>query len=69
MRDAGLNPTVPFEKDILLVRISKFRIDFEHCMVLIGPPAAMDQHLNIRDPAAGTPGAAINDTIKRMGGR
>lgn len=69
MRDAGLDPTVPFEKDISLVRISKFRIDFEHGMVLVGPPAAMDQHVNIRDPAAGTPGADINDTIKRMGGK
>lgn len=69
MRDANLDPTVPFEKDTSLVKVSKFRIDFEHGIVLVGPPAAMDAHVEIRDPSAGRPGADVNDVVKKLGGR
>lgn len=69
MRDAGLEPTVPFEKDTSLVKVSKFRIDFEHGIVLVGPPGAMDEHVRIRDADAAQPGADINDPVKRLSGR
>jgi hypothetical protein len=69
MRDAGVDPTVPFEKDTSLVKVSKFRIDFEHGLVLVGPPEAVDRHVVIRDASADRPGAEINDVIKRLGGR
>ena len=69
MRDAGVDPTVPFEKDTSLVKVSKFRIDFEHGLVLVGSPEAGHRHVVIRDASADRPGAEINDVIKRLGGR
>ncbi len=69
MRGAGVDPTVPFEKDTSLVKVSKLRIDFEHGIVLVGPTAAMDEHVTIRDPEDGPPGAEVNDTIRKLTGR
>jgi hypothetical protein len=33
------------------------------------PPAAMEEHVAIRDPDYGAPGAEVNDAIKKLGGR
>lgn len=69
IRDAGMDPTAPFEKDISLVKVSKFRIDFEHGIMLVGPTDAMNQRVNVRGPDAAQPGAEVNDVVKRLGGR
>jgi hypothetical protein len=69
IRDAGIDPTVAFEKDTSLIKINGFKMVFESGMVLVGKSDDLAQRVSIRPENATRPGVDINDTIKRLGGR
>jgi len=69
LREAGVDPMVPFQKDTSLVKIEGFRMQFESGMVLVGKSDDLDQRVDIRPSSADTPGVDIKDTIKRLSGR
>jgi hypothetical protein len=69
LRDAGVEPTVPFQKDTSLVKIDGFRMQFESGMVLVGKKDDLDERVDIRPSSAETPGVDVKDTIKRLSGR
>jgi hypothetical protein len=69
LRDAGVEPTVPFQKDTSLVKIDGFRMQFESGMVLVGKKDDLDDRVEIHPSSADTPGVEIKDTIKRLSGR
>lgn len=69
LREAGIEPTVPFQKDTNLVKIEGFRMLFDSGMVLVGKKDDLDQRVSIRSQSADRPGVDINDTIKRLTGR
>lgn len=69
LRDAGVNPDVPFQKDTNLVKIEGFRMQFTSGMVLVGKSEDLDQRVQIRPPSADVPGVDVNDTIRRLSGR
>jgi hypothetical protein len=67
--EQGLDPDSAFQKDTSLVKTEKFRVVFEHGMVLLaarGDLAA--DRLQIDDAANGT-SVRISDSIKRLDGR
>jgi hypothetical protein len=69
LREAGVDPMVPFQKDTSLVKVEGFRMQFESGMVLVGKSDDLDQRVDIRPSSADSPGVDINDTIKRLSGR
>lgn len=69
MRDAGIDPTVPFQKDTSLVKVAGFRMVFDSGMVLVGKKDDLDQRVAIRPESDERPGVEINDTVKRLTGR
>jgi hypothetical protein len=69
LREGGVEPTVPFQKDTSLVKIDGFRMQFESGMVLVGKKDDLDQRVDIHPPSAEAPGVEIKDTIKRLSGR
>jgi hypothetical protein len=69
LREAGLDPIVPFQKDTSLVKIEGFRMQFDSGMVLVGKADDLDRRVEIRPSSADTPGVDIKDTIKRLSGR
>ncbi len=69
IRDAGINPTVAFQKDTSLVKIKGFRMVFESGMVLVGSSDDLEDRVTIRAADAARPGVDIDDAVKRLGGR
>lgn len=69
LRDVGVDPAVPFQKDTSLVKIDGFRMQFESGMVLVGKKDDLDQRVDIHPSSADSPGVEIKDTIKRLSGR
>jgi 37-kD nucleoid-associated bacterial protein len=69
IREAGIDPTVAFQKDTSLVKIKGFRMVFESGMVLVGGSADLADRVTIRPDDAAQPGVDINDAVKRLGGR
>jgi hypothetical protein len=69
VREAGLDPDVPFGKDTGLVRISGFKMTFRSGMVLVGSQDDLRDRVDIRPDSAATPGVDINDAIKKLKGR
>jgi 37-kD nucleoid-associated bacterial protein len=69
LREAGLDPNVPFEKDTTLVRVKNgFHMTFNSGMVLVGRREDLESRIDIRPPGQ-RPGVDINDAIKRLRGR
>ncbi|HEX9380572.1 MAG TPA: hypothetical protein VF891_03660 [Gaiellaceae bacterium] len=69
MLEYGLEPDSAFQKDLSLVRTAKFRVVFEHGMVLLAArDDVAEQRLRIEDAADGA-NVRINDTIRRLEGR
>ena len=69
VRDAGIDPTVAFEKDTSLIKINGFKMVFESGMVLVGKSGDLAERVSISPENATQPGVDINDAIKRLGGR
>ena len=69
VREVGLDPDVPFGKDISLVKVSGFRMTFRSGMVLVGSQDDLEERVDIRPDDAPSPGVDINDAIKRLRGR
>jgi hypothetical protein len=69
LREVGIDPSVPFQKDISLVKVSGFRMQFDSGMVLVGKREDLDERVEIRSSAADRPGVEILDTIKQLSGR
>ena len=69
LREVGIEPSVPFQKDTSLVKINGFRMQFESGMVLVGKKDDLDQRVAIHPTSADGPGVEIKDTIKRLSGR
>ena len=69
LREAGVDPMVPFQKDTSLVKIAGFKMQFDSGMVLVGTSSDLEQRVEIRPPSVDTPGVDVNDTIKRLSGR
>lgn len=63
VRDAGVEPTQTFQKDVSLVPMNKIQIVFESGILVVGTPADIDAHVQIRPETAAVPGAEINDPI------
>lgn len=67
--EQGLNPDEAFQKDTSLVKTAKFKVLFEHGMVLLAARDDMaEQRLQINDALNGT-NVQINDSIRRLEGR
>jgi len=65
----GLDPDSAFQKDISLVKTAKFRLVFEHGMVLLAAREDVaERRLQIDDAVNGA-NVRINDAIKRLDGR
>ena len=69
VREAGLDPNIPFAKDTSLVKVSGFKMTFRSGMVLVGSHEDLRDRVEIRSDDAATPGVDINDAIKRLKGR
>lgn len=69
IREAGINPTVAFQKDVSLVKVKGFRMVFDSGMVLVGSSDDLQDRVTIRPDDAEQPGVDIDDTVKRLGGR
>jgi hypothetical protein len=69
LREAKIDPLVPFQKDTSLVKIEGFRMQFDSGMVLVGKNDDLDKRVEIRPPSAARPGVDINDTMQRLTGR
>jgi hypothetical protein len=69
VKDAGLDPERPFQKNLDLVSLRGFRIVFEHGMILIGGRDDLEER--VRTPATNSPrgGTEIHDPIRRFQGR
>lgn len=67
--EQGLDPDVAFQKDTSLVKTAKFRVVFEHGMVLLAAREDIaDDRLQIDDALSGAT-VRINDSIERLDGR
>jgi len=67
--EQGLDPDAAFQKDTALVRTAKFRVLFEHGMVLLAARGDIaEDRLQIDDAVNGA-SVRINDSIKRLDGR
>ena len=67
--EQGLDPDAAFQKDTTLVKTAKFRVLFEHGMVLLAARGDLaEDRLQIGDAANGA-SVTINDSIKRLDGR
>jgi hypothetical protein len=66
VREAGLDPDTPFEKDVALAKVAGFRMIFESGMALIGKMNDLDQRVKPRPDGSGV---EINDAIARLQGR
>ncbi len=65
----GLDPDEAFQKDTALVKTAKFRVLFEHGMILLAAREDMvSERLHIDDAINGA-SVRINDSIKRLDGR
>jgi hypothetical protein len=69
VREAGLDPDLPFGKDTSLVKVSGFKMTFTSGMVLVGSQDDLQERVNIRPDDAARPGVDINDAIKKLKGR
>lgn len=65
----GIDPDSAFQKDLSLVKTAKFRVVFEHGMVLLAArDDVAEQRLEIDDAVSGAR-VQINDAIRRLEGR
>jgi hypothetical protein len=65
----GLDPDSAFQKDTSLVKTAKFRVVFEHGMVLLAAREDVAGHRLQIDDAANGARVQINDAIRRLEGR
>jgi hypothetical protein len=64
-----LDPDAAFQKDTSLVRTAKFRVVFEHGMVLLAAREDVAEHRLQIDDAVNGANVRINDAIQRLEGR
>jgi hypothetical protein len=70
LRGAGIDPNIPFQKDISLVKISGFRMLFQNGMVLVGKREDLEDRVAIHPNSASQDAhVEITDTIKQLSGR
>ena len=69
IREAGINPTVAFQKDVSLIKVKGFRMVFDSGMVLVGSSDDLKDRVAIRPDDADQPGVEIKDAVKKLGGR
>jgi hypothetical protein len=68
VRDAGIDPDIPFPKDVSLVKISGFKMTFESGMVLVGSRNDLQERVEIQSPAHNS-GVLVKDAMKTLSGR
>jgi hypothetical protein len=70
LRDAGVEPIVPFQKDTSMVKVNGFRMLFQNGMVLVGKREDLADRVAIHPNSATAPARVeITDTIKKLSGR
>ncbi len=70
LRSGGIDPTVPFQKDTTLVKVSGFRMRFDSGMILVGKKEDLEERVTIHsDSVTRSSHVEINDTIKQLSGR
>jgi hypothetical protein len=70
LREAGVEPNVPFQKDTSMVKVDGFRMLFQNGMVLVGKREDLEDRVAIHpNSATAPPRVEITDTIKKLSGR
>ena len=69
LREQAVDPDTAFPKDINLVKVKGFKMQFASGMVLVGSEADLRERIHIRDETAAQQGVDVNDTIKTLSGR
>ena len=69
IRQAGIDPTVPFPKNVSLVKVSGFKMIFESGMVLVGSKTDLEERVDIPPTQEDRRGVTIKDTMKTLSGR
>lgn len=62
--EAGIDPKVPFHKDVSLVKVDQFKMSFESGMVLVGPAKTLDT--NVRIPKDDDGPVVLDDDITSL---
>lgn len=64
---AGIRPSVPFARDLSLVKVAGFKMTFENGMVLIGSREDLGER--VRAAGGDSDGVLVDDTVKSLSGR
>lgn len=67
IRQAGIDPDVPFPKDVSLVKVSGFKMTFQSGMVLVGSRTDLEDRVDL--PEQNSDGVRVKDTVKVLSGR